>query len=268
MLKVRVIPLLLLKNWGLEKGIHFKDHVYIGCATNAVRVFNGRNVDEIILLDIVATEESRRAQIEIVEEIVEETFMPITVGGGIRQIEDIRTLLNAGADRVTINTAAVETPELVTEGAERFGSQCIVVSIDAKRRPDGSYEAFTHAGTEPTGRDPVDLAREAEKRGAGELLITSIDRDGTMEGYDVELTRRVADAVEIPVIAAGGAGTEKHFSEVVDQGHASAVAAGAMFVFFGRRRTVLITYPTDKDLGKNLGPERVRIKDRPGIWWP
>lgn len=268
MLKIRVIPLLLLKGWGLEKGQAFQHHQYIGCATNAARVFNNFNVDEIILLDIVATEASRGAQLKIINDIAAESFMPITVGGGVRQLADIRALLNAGADRVVINTAAVETPALISAAAAQFGSQCIVVAIDAKRQPPGGYEVYTHAGRHSTGLDPVAHAQAMERAGAGEILITAIERDGTMQGYDLELTRQVADAVSIPVIAGGGAGHPRHFAEAIDRGHASAVAAGAMLVFFGPRRTVLINYPTERELIQALGAERVRPRDKRGLWWP
>lgn len=259
--KIRVIPLLLLRNWGIEKSIRFQEFVYIGSPINAARVFNGRNVDELILVDIVATAEGRGPRTEIIRQIAEETCMPLSAGGGIRQVQQIRELLAAGADRVVINTAAVESPHVIHDGAEQFGSQCIVVSIDAKRHPDGRYEVFTHGGKTPTGQDPLDLALRAQQLGAGEILLTSIDRDGTMSGYDLELTRRVADALTIPVIACGGAGSVAHLAQAVEQGHASAVAAGAFFLFYGRRRTVLITYPSDDELRTHLGAERVRTKD-------
>ena len=259
--KVRVIPVLLLRDWGLEKSIRFKDYIYVGCPINAARVFNGNNVDELILLDIIATREGRLARPEIVSEIAEESFMPFTVGGGIRTIDDIRTLLKQGADRVVINTAAVENPQVVTEGVERFGSQCIVVSIDVRKRWRGRYEVYTHGGRKKTGLDPVDHARRMEELGVGEILLTSIDRDGTMDGYDLELTRRVSDALSIPLIACGGAGTVEHLAEAVDKGHASAVACGAFFLFYGPRRTVLITYPSDEQLTRHLGVERIRLKD-------
>jgi len=262
--KVRVIPVLLLRDWGLEKSIRFKDLVYVGCPINAARVFNGYNVDELILLDIVASKEGRLARTEIVSEIAEESFMPFTVGGGVRTIDDVRELLKAGADRVVINTAAVENPGLITQAAQRFGSQCVAVSIDAAKNSAGIYEVFTHGGSKPTGLDPAEWALEMEKRGAGEILLTSIDRDGTMEGYDLELTRRVSDVLTIPLIACGGAGSVSHLAEAVDQGHASAVAAGAFFLFYGPRRTVLITYPDDEELLKHLGQERVRLKDEKG----
>ncbi len=260
--KIRVIPVLLLRDWGLEKSVRFSDYVYVGCPINAARVFNEHNVDELILLDIVATRESRLARTEIVSEIAEESFMPFTVGGGVRSVSDVRSLLKAGADRVAINTAAVETPNLVAEAASRFGSQCVVVSIDARRTTRGSYEVFTHAGSRATGLHPVDWAQEMEKRGAGEVLLTSIDQDGTMDGYDVELIRSVADSLTIPVIACGGAGKTEHLAGAVDHGHASAVAAGAFFLFFGARRTVLITFPRDDDLIKHLGRDRVRARDK------
>lgn len=258
--KIRVIPVLLLKHWGLEKSIRFRDPVYIGSPINAARVFNGRNVDELILLDIIATKEKRGPILEIVSQITEEAFMPVTIGGGIRSVEMMRELLNAGADRITINTCAVEDPDIVTAGADCFGSQCIVVSIDVKKRDDGSYEVYTHAGQQPTGLDPVEHALHMQAKGAGEILLTSIDQDGTMNGYDLQLTRQVADALTIPVIACGGAGSVKHLAEAVFEGHASAVASGAFFLFFGPRRTVLITYPTDEELVEHLGPDLIRHK--------
>ena len=258
--KIRVIPVLLLRDWGLEKSIGFKDPKYVGCPINAARVFNKNNVDELILLDIIATKEGRGPQIEVVREIAEESFMPFSVGGGIRSIEMMWELLKAGADRVVINTAAIETPELIREGADRFGRQCMVVSLDV-RGAAGKWEVFTHAGTKATGLDPVETALRMQEVGAGEIFLTSIDRDGTMEGYDVELIRAVADALTIPVIACGGAGKVEDLASAVEEGHASAVAAGAFFLFYGKRRTVLITYPKDEALRGVLDPRRVRPKD-------
>jgi len=260
MLKVRVIPVLLLRNWGLEKSIQFATPKYVGCPINAARVFNGKNVDELILVDIIATQEGRGPQMEVVKEIAEESFMPFTVGGGLRTVDDMWALLQAGADRVIVNTAAVECPEVITQGAERFGSQCVVASIDV-RLQDGRHEVYTHAGQQATGLEPVALAKRLEQLGAGEILLTSIDRDGTMEGYDIALVRSVADAVTIPVIACGGAGSVEHLAHAVYEGHASAVAAGAFFLFYGRRRTVLITYPTDDELLEHFNPNRIRPKD-------
>lgn len=259
--KVRVIPVLLLRGWGLEKSIQFSNPKYVGCPINAARVFNGKNVDELILLDIAATQERRGPQIEVVREIASESFMPLTVGGGIRSVDMMWELLQAGADRVVLNTAAVEQPELLRQGADRFGRQCMVASIDARRRPDGSLEVYTHAGTRATGLDPVEVARHLQEMGAGELFVTSVDRDGTMEGLDIGLIRGVSDAVSIPVIACGGAGSVAHLAEAVYEGHASAVAAGAFFLFYGRRRTVLITYPKDAELLQHFHPGHIRPKD-------
>jgi len=261
MVKVRVIPVLLLRNWGLEKSIRFEEGKYVGCPINAARVFNGKNVDELILLDIIATHEQRGPQIEIVREIAEESFMPFTVGGGIRSVDGMWELLKAGADRVVINTAAIETPELIAQGADRFGSQCMVASIDVRQKRDGAYEVYTHAGTKATGLDPRAAALHMQEMGAGEVFLTSIDRDGTMEGYDLELVQHVADALTIPLIACGGAGSVQHLAEAAYTGHAAAVAAGAFFLFYGPRRTVLITYPTDDELREHFRPEHVRPKD-------
>lgn len=261
MLKTRVIPCLLLREWGIEKSIQFKDHVYVGSPINAARVFNAHRVDELILLDIQATGQGRGPIREIIAQIAEETCMPLTVGGGVRSCDEAWKLLQAGADRIAINSYGVERPEIFREGAERFGRQCMVASIDARRGADGQYEAFTHGGTRGTGRDPLDLAQEFEALGAGEILLNSIDRDGTMSGYDIELVRRVADAVKIPLIALGGAGKVQHFAAAIHEGHAAAVAAGAFFLFYGRRRTVLITYPNDKALAGAIGSDLVRWKN-------
>jgi cyclase len=259
-LAIRIIPVLLLRNRGLEKSIRFTDYKYVGCAVNAARVFSNRNADELILLDTLATAEGRRPYLDIVQEIADETFMPFTVGGGIRTIDDIWALLKRGADRVAINTAAVEHPELIAAGADRFGSQCMVVSLDVKQRRDGRHEVYTHSGSHATGLDPVETAQQMEASGAGEILLTSIDQDGCLEGYDIGLIRAVADAVSIPVIACGGAGSVQHLAQACYEGHASAAAAGAFFLFYGKRRVVLITYPTDQDLKQFFKEEHVRPK--------
>lgn len=259
--KIRVIPVLLLRNFGLEKSIRFKDAKYVGCPINAARVFNGHNVDELILLDIIATAERRGPQVEVVQQIASESFMPFTAGGGIHDVDGMWELLKAGADRVVINTAAVENPRLIQEGADRFGSQCLVVSIDVRQKKDGAYEVYTRAGEKATGLDPVDVAVHMQELGAGEVFLTSIDRDGTMDGYDVQLVRRVADALTIPLIACGGAGSVKHLADAVYEGHAAAVAAGAFFLFYGPRRTVLITYPKDEELVRHFRREHIRPKD-------
>jgi imidazole glycerol-phosphate synthase subunit HisF len=229
--KIRVMPTLLFKDLGLVKGVAFDSWRRVGSAMQAVKVYNMREVDELVYLDISATNDGRPPDFDTIDELADECFMPLTVGGGVRTVEHVRRLLKVGADKVAINSAAVEHPALIREIADGFGSQCVVVSIDARRRADGSYESYTHCGRRPVGRNPAALARDAEAMGAGEVLLTSIDRDGTMRGYDVELTRLVSDAVSIPVIASGGAGTYAHLAEVLRGGRASAVAAASMYHF-------------------------------------
>jgi cyclase len=229
--KIRVMPTLLFKDVGLVKGVGFDSWRRVGSAMQAVKVYNMREVDELVYVDITATAAGRSPDFETVDDLADECFMPLTVGGGVRSVEDVRRLLAVGADKVCLNTAAVETPGVIREIADRFGAQCVVVSVDARRHPDGSYEAYVRSGTVATGRDPVALAKDAEALGAGEILITSIDRDGTMAGYDIELTRRVCDAVSIPVIASGGAGTYEHMATVLREARVSAVAAASMFQF-------------------------------------
>lgn len=231
MLKVRIIPTLLWKNLGLVKGIAFDSWRRVGTIMPAVKVYNTRQVDELIVVDISATSEGRMPDFEEVREFSAECFVPLTVGGGIRSIEDIKLLLRAGADKVSINTAAFERPELVSEAAERFGAQCVVASIDARKNPDGNYCCVSHSGKQNTGREPGEWAEEMEQRGAGEILITSVDRDGTMEGYDLELIRRITSRVRIPVIASGGAGNYEHLFAALDTGKAAAVAAASIFHF-------------------------------------
>jgi imidazole glycerol-phosphate synthase subunit HisF len=229
--KIRIIPTLLYKGTQLVKGKSFDSWRPVGSPMQSVKIYNMREVDELIFLDIRATEEGRPTDFALIDDLADECFMPLTVGGGIRSMEDVRQLLHVGADKVAINTALYEVPNLVSQVAKSFGSQCVIASIDARRIPPDRYVCFSHSGTVPTGRDPVDVAREAEQCGAGEILITSIDRDGTMQGYDVELTRRISAAVAIPVIAAGGAGTYAHMEAVLREGNVSAVAAASMFHF-------------------------------------
>jgi cyclase len=231
MLKIRVIPTLLWKNLGLVKGVGFHSWRRIGTVLPAIKVYNTREVDELILLDISATPERREPDYESVEEFSAECFVPLTVGGGIRDLDQIKQLLWAGADKVTINTAAFDEPSLVREAAHRFGSQCIVAAIDFRRLSNGHYECYSHCGSKPTRRSPLDWAIEVEALGAGEILLTSIERDGTMEGYDLELTRLVSERVRIPVIASGGAGNYQHLYEAIVEGKSSAVAAASMFQF-------------------------------------
>jgi cyclase len=230
-IKTRVIPTLLYKNFTLVKGVRFDSWRRVGSLLQAVKVYRLREVDELIFLDISATQEGRSPDFRLIDDFADECFMPLTVGGGVRTVEDVKTLLRCGADKVAINSAATEEADLIQEAARKFGSQCIVVSIDVRRSGDGRYEVFSRSGTKPTGKEPRLFAKEVEERGAGEILLTSIDRDGTMEGYDSELTQSVADAVSIPVIASGGAGSYDHMLEVLVKGKASAVAAASIYHF-------------------------------------
>lgn len=248
MIRPRMIPALLLKGQGLVKTVRFKDPKYLGDPINVVRIFNEKEVDEIVLLDITATPEKRGPQFEVLKDIASEVFIPLAYGGGIRSMEDVRTLLSIGIEKLIMNTSAVENPSLIRETADHAGSQAVVVSIDVKKNFLGKYEVFTRCGQKKTGLDPVMRAVEVERMGAGEILLNSIDRDGTMQGYDIELVRKVADAVKVPVVACGGAGNLTHVAEVIQQGHASAAAAGSMFVFQGPLRGVLISYPSPKEL--------------------
>jgi len=229
--KVRIMPTLLFKEVGLVKGVGFDSWRRVGSAMQAINVYNMRAVDELMFLDITATLEERPPDFDTVDDLADECFMPLAVGGGIRSVEDVRHLLQVGADKVVINTAALQNPELVQQVAQRFGSQCVVVSIDARRKSDGSYEVYTHSGTVPTGKAPTDWACAVERLGAGEILITSVERDGTMSGYDLELTRRVSEAVSVPVIASGGAGSYDDMAQVLNVGKASAVAAASILHF-------------------------------------
>ena len=231
MLKIRVIPTMLHRDLGLVKGVNFDSWRRVGSAMQAVRVYNLRQVDELMLLDISATRDNHPIDIELVDQIADECFAPLTVGGGIRTIGDVRSLLMAGADKVAVCTAAVENPQLIREIAEHFGSQCVVVAVDARLRIDGTYEVHTHSGTKATGLEAAAFARYAESLGAGEILLTSIDRDGTMLGYDIELNRLVGEAVDIPVIASGGAGVASHMADVLRETRVAAVAAASAFHF-------------------------------------
>jgi cyclase len=227
---VRLIPTLLWKDVGLVKGVRFDSWRRIGSVLPAIKVYNARDVDELILLDITATPENRNPDHESVREFAEECSIPLTVGGGIRTTDQIAALLSAGADKIALNTTLYEHPDLVDRAARHFGSQCVVASIDVGRRGDGSYTCVSRSGTRDTGREPLAVAREAVDRGAGEILLTSIDRDGAMTGYDVDLIRRVA-VVSVPVIASGGAGSYAHMIDAVCRGGASAVAAASIFHF-------------------------------------
>ncbi|MGD9834733.1 MAG: imidazole glycerol phosphate synthase subunit HisF [Piscinibacter sp.] len=231
MLKVRVIPSLLWKGPGLVKGVGFNSWRRVGPVLPAIKVYNARDVDELVLLDIVASQTGEAPDYVTVADLSNECAVPLTVGGGICRLEQIVALLHAGADKVSINSSAVERPELINQAAAKFGAQCIVASIDARRETDDRVVVWIRSATQDTGRDPVEWARELADRGAGEILLTSIDRDGTMQGYDLQLIERVSAAIAIPVIASGGAGTYQHLVDAVLKAGASAVAAASMFHF-------------------------------------
>jgi len=239
MLAKRIIPCLDVDKGRVVKGVNFVNLRDAGDPVEAARAYNDAGADELVFLDITASHERRPIILEVVERTAAVAFMPLTVGGGVRSAEDIRALLNAGADKTAINTAAVENPALINEAAARFGSQCIVVAIDAKREQTSDirhqstarWEVYIHGGRTPTGKDAIAWAKEAQARGAGEILLTSMDRDGTKDNYDIELTRTVAEAVGIPVVASGGAGKLEHFAEVLTRGKADAALAASLFHF-------------------------------------
>ena len=231
MLKVRVIPTLLWKDIGLVKGISFNSWRRIGSVLPAVKVFNTRQVDELIILNITASQHNAAPDYEMIEEISSECFVPLTVGGGIKSLDEIKNLLRSGADKISINSTAFNNPELIGKASEKFGSQCIVVSIDAKQESDGDYYCYSHSGNMNTGKKVIDWAKAMEKLGAGEILLCDIVRDGTMTGYNYELIKRVTDSVSIPVIASGGAGNYEHCYQAISLGKASAVSVSSIFQF-------------------------------------
>ncbi|MBO6947743.1 MAG: imidazole glycerol phosphate synthase subunit HisF [Rhodospirillales bacterium] len=230
-LKVRIIPCLDVDQGRVVKGVNFVDLVDAGDPVEQARVYDAAGADELCFLDITASHENRDTIFDVVSRTAEQCFMPLTVGGGVRTTEDIRKLLLAGADKVSINTAAVHNPDFVREAAEKFGTQCIVVAVDAKATGENKFEIFTHGGRKETGLDAVDWAVRMQNLGAGEILLTSMDRDGTKQGFNLPLTRAVSDALTIPVIASGGVGTLDHLVEGVTEGHASAVLAASIFHF-------------------------------------
>lgn len=252
MLRARIIPVLLLRNSGLVKSVQFKNHRYVGDPLIAVRIFNEKEVDELILIDIDAGAKQHISSLDRIRDIASECFMPVCYGGGIRTLDDIRALFRLGIEKVSINTMTAEAPDLVKGAAAEFGSQSIVASIDVKKSFFGRHHVFTHCGSVNTMLNPVDHARHMEKLGAGEILLTSIDRDGMMNGYDMPLIQEVAHAVNIPVIACGGAGSPSHCAQAIRDAGAHAAAAGSCFVFYGKHKAVLINYPSSIEIDRLL----------------
>jgi imidazole glycerol-phosphate synthase subunit HisF len=250
MLRTRVIPCLLLQGRGLVKTVKFTKPKYLGDPINVVKIFNDKQVDELVMLDITATLGNHKPQFNLIAQVASECFMPLGYGGGIRSLDDVRALIHLGIEKVVINSYAVEDPAFIHAVSEEAGAQAVVVSLDVKKDWRGKYELFTRSGRQSTGIDPIQFASEMQKQGAGELLLNSIDRDGTQQGYDVDLVKRVANAVDIPVVACGGARNVSDLAAVVKQGGASAAAAGSLFVFKGPRRAVLINFPTPQELSQ------------------
>jgi cyclase len=248
MINTRVIPCLLLKDRGLVKTERFKNPRYLGDPLNIAKIFNEKEAHELVILDIAATIEGRKPNFTYLSKVAEECFMPLVYGGGITCIEDIKHVLSIGFEKVMVNTSAYKNPELIKRASSIFGSQSIAVSIDAKKNLIGRYEVYINSGTHKIKVAPAELAERVESMGAGEILINSIDRDGTMAGYDIPLIRNITGSVSIPVIACGGAGSLQDFSNAIKLGRASAVAAGSIFVFHGKQRGVLISFPEDKRL--------------------
>lgn len=243
----RIIPVLLVDDRDLIKTINFKDRTYLGDPVNAVKIFNRKGIDELSILDIGATKNRKEPDFELLKDIASEAFMPLSCGGGITTLDQVHELLAIGYEKVVINSELVRHPELITTSAEAFGSQSIVASIDAKL-VNGQYKCAISDGQEIVDKSPMELAKEAEKLGAGEIIINSIDRDGMMQGYDTKLVRSVVDSVKVPVTAIGGAGVINDLKIVLDEGHAHAAAGGSMFVYYGRLKAVLITAPSEEDL--------------------
>lgn len=248
MFRPRIIPVLLLKNQVLVKSIQFKAHKYIGDPINAVRIFNDLKADELVFLDIEASKNNQLISLDFVKNVGEEAYMPFAVGGGIKSVDDIKAIINAGAEKVVINTYAGQNPDFIKKASGTFGSSAIVVCIDVKKKLFKGQRTWILNGKRSTAFEPIAFAQLMEKNGAGELIIQSIDRDGTMEGYDIELIKSISTSVSVPVVALGGAGKKEDLTEAYQTGHANGLAAGSLFVYQGKKRGVLINYPDKNDL--------------------
>ena len=252
MFRPRIIPCLLLRDNGLVKSVNFKKHRYIGDPINAVKIFNDKKADELIFLDIDASKENRIPSLDFVKQLGDECNMPFAVGGGIKTVEDIKSIVNAGAEKVCINSAAVKNPEFIKEAVQVFGSSTIVVCIDVKKKVFGKQQIYIQNGTKATGKDPLEFAHLMVEMGAGEIMINSIDHDGTMKGYDNDLLVKISKSIPIPVIALGGAGHFEHMVETANIAKASALAAGSMFVYHGPRNAVLINLPSREEVSNRF----------------
>lgn len=248
----RIIPCLDVNNGRVVKGVNFVNLRDAGDPVEVAAMYNQSLADEIVFLDITASSDARSIMLDVVARTAEQVFIPLTVGGGIRTVEDFRAILSAGADKISVNSAALKRPELINEAAEKFGNQCVVVAIDAKRRDDNGFDVYLNGGRVNTGKDAVEWAVEAEKRGAGEILLTSMDCDGTKAGYDIELTKAISDAVSIPVIASGGAGTMEHFAEALTDGGAEAALAASLFHYREMEIIDLKKYLAEKNIPVRL----------------
>lgn len=244
----RIIPCLLLKNEGLVKTIKFTDSIYVGDPVNAVKIFNEKGADELIILDIMAGKERKKPNFKLIEDVASECFMPLCYGGGVTNLDDASQIFNLGIEKVSLNTAAIENPKLIKQIADKYGSQSTVVSIDVKKNIFGKYHVFTHGGKQNTKRDPLEVAQNAVAMGAGEIIINSIDQDGMMRGYELDIIKSVSQIVSVPVLAAGGAKNAQDFVRVLVEGGASGAVAGSCFVFHGKHKAVLITYPSFEQL--------------------
>ena len=231
MLSIRIIPCLDVHAGRVVKGVRFVDLIDAGDPVQQAKAYEKQGADELVFLDITASNEERKIMLDVVERTASECFMPLTVGGGLRNLEDIRKMLNAGADKVSLNTSALLNPKLISDASNKFGNQCIVVAVDAKKISDNKWRVFTHGGRNDTGKDLIEWVKEVERRGAGEILLTSMDADGTKDGYDLELNQQVSDAVGIPIIASGGAGNLDHLADAIIKGKANAVLAASIFHF-------------------------------------